>query len=375
MAKSKGGLCTVLTTSKQEEAEIAVNACQGWVDPCEFCDKRFNSWEEVSEELLEKIPTKPGIFEIALKNKGTTEVVLIVLEKTDIQKHAFVSIDRIKDQVADKKSKATKSSILFRWMIFKNPNDKDVLNLCAHWQNNGVLPKQTDAWPGTDILRNTDALVFSDKLQKWCYPKKDAYWKKSKAPPSKLVEVIEGCDWTKPCEICDVNFSKWMKLEDVVANDLAPDEPGLFMVSVCVGKDVEVVDIRYDPDGIKLNIKNALQNCHKSYGHVLKNKKFVHRDPTLKVRWTQFRDADSDNCCYLYAHWINSGSLPMMTYALPGDKVLDKNKNFVVRSVDKKWCYEIDAFKQMRITKHKNKKYIIDDLEEDMKYLNYSEQS
>ncbi|KAG8186217.1 hypothetical protein JTE90_008745 [Oedothorax gibbosus] len=370
MVKSKGGLSVL--SSKQGEGEIAVNACQGWVDPCEFCDKRFNSWEEVNEELLEKIPNKPGIFQIALRNKGTSEVVLIVLDKTDVQKEACTSIDRVKGQIADRKSKSTKSTILFRWTTFKNSNDKDVLNLCAHWQNHGVLPKKMNAWLGTDILQDTDSLVFSDKLQKWCYPKRDAFWKKTKAPPSKLIEVIEGCDWTKPCDVCDANFSNWMRLDDVVATDLAPDQPGILMVSVCVGKELEVVDIRYDHNDVKLTIKARLQDphCIAKYRHVLKNKKFADRNPVLKVRWMQLKDAFSDNCCYLYAHWINAGSEPMFVYILPGGKILDKNKHFVVRSSDKKWCYEIDAFKQMRITKRRNKNYIIDDLIEDMKHIN-----
>ncbi|GIX82137.1 uncharacterized protein CEXT_374791 [Caerostris extrusa] len=147
----------------------------GWTDPCDFCDKRFGKWLEANEETVHKIPTKPGILLVGLMQKNSVEFVDITIDKYDIQKLAYDRVDHAKEQVADKKTKVTKSVVVCRWMIFKVSDDKDVTSLCAHWYNNGVLPKFLNSWPGLDILEKTDKLTFSEELHKWCYPKKDAF--------------------------------------------------------------------------------------------------------------------------------------------------------------------------------------------------------
>ncbi|GIY59411.1 hypothetical protein CEXT_444871 [Caerostris extrusa] len=172
MSKSKSrGVMRVECVAKNEP-EIVVAPCQGWSDPCEFCDKRFGNWLEANKETIAKIPTKPGIFTIGLKHKNSVELVDISIDKYDIQKLAYDRIDHAKERVADKKSKSTKSVVMCRWMTFKMSDDKDVTSLCAHWYNNGVLPKFLNSWPGSNILEKTDKFVFSNELQKWCYPKR-----------------------------------------------------------------------------------------------------------------------------------------------------------------------------------------------------------
>ncbi|CAL1290629.1 unnamed protein product [Larinioides sclopetarius] len=373
MAKKGGGVVYV-DYSPKKEVEDPVVPCQGWVDPCDFCDKRFGNWIDANEENIAKIPTKPGIFMIGLSHKNTVEVVDITLDATDLQKVAFDSIDQAKERVADKKTKVTKSVVVCRWVTFKSPNEKDVTSLCAHWYNNGVLPKFLNEWPGLDILEKTDNLVFSEELKKWCYPKKDAFWRKPKALPNKLVEVVESCNWTEPCEICDSYFGDWKSLEDVMSNELAPDTSGIYMIAVGYSKIKEVVNIYYDSNNIKLNIKDSLLKNHKAMHYMLREKKFSGRNPYLLVRWMEMNDPESSNCCFLYAHWLNAGSVPMACHSkLPGEQVVDRNKHFVVRAHDKKWCYEIDVLKPVKTSKSKQKKHIMSDLEDDLRDMNVAE--
>lgn len=374
-AKSKADIIFVDVASKKE-SDDPVAPCRGWVDSCEFCDKRFGNWVEADDETLAKVPTKPGIFMVGFSSKNVTEVVDIVLDKYDVQKVAFNSIYRAKDAVADKKTKFSKSVINCRWMTFKHTDDKDVTSLCAHWYNNGVLPKLISNWPGLDILEKTENLMFSDYLKKWCYPKKDAYWRKPKSLPAKVVELVEGCNWTEPCEVCDNSFGKWNKLEDAITNDLAPDTPGIFMIAVNYAKTKEVINICYDAENIKVNsIKQSLERFNKSMNYVLRNKKFANRNPFFQVRWMEMKDTESDNCCFLYAHWLNANSMPMLNHQMPGERIVDRNKHFVVRSHDKKWCYETDVLKSAKITKSKQKKYILNDLEDDIRHLDVSDYS
>ncbi|PRD27467.1 UNVERIFIED_CONTAM: hypothetical protein NCL1_35279 [Trichonephila clavipes] len=373
MAKSKGDLISFEFAPKKEP-EDPVAPCQGWVDPCEFCDKRFGNWVEASDETLDKVPSKPGIFMVGFLHKNASEVVDIVLDEYDIQKEAYNSISRARVVVADKKSKFTKSVINCRWMTFKHSNDKDVTSLCAHWCNNGVLPKLIKTWPGLDILEKTENVVFSDYLKKWCYSKKDPTWRKPKPLPTKLAETVEGCNWTEPCDICDDYFSEWKNLDSVIENDLAPDTPGIFVVAVKYAKTKEVINIYYDSENIKLNsIKQALERFNRSMNYVLRNKKFANKNPFFQVRWMEIKDPASDNCCFLYAHWLNADSMPMLNHTMPGEKIVDKNKHFVVRSHDKKWCYEIDVLKPAKTSKSKQKKYIMNDLKDDLRHLDVSD--
>ncbi|GBM16871.1 hypothetical protein AVEN_272105-1, partial [Araneus ventricosus] len=84
--KKGGGVYVDYSTKKEVEDPVA--PCQGWVDPCEFCDKRFGNWMDANEENIAKIPTKSGIFMIGLSHKNTVEVVDIVLDTTDLQRVA-----------------------------------------------------------------------------------------------------------------------------------------------------------------------------------------------------------------------------------------------------------------------------------------------
>ncbi|GFX18652.1 uncharacterized protein TNCV_3311131 [Trichonephila clavipes] len=362
--------------SSKKEKEILVAPCQGWADPCEFCDKRFCKWVESNEENISKVPTKPGIFIVGLKNKSSTEAVDIIIDEHDIQKQAYNSIDRVYDRVADKKSKITKSVVHFRWMTFQHKNEKDVLSLCAHWYNNGVLPKYLTAWPGLNLLKQTDTLMFSNELQKWCYPKKDAFWRKPKSMPAKVVEVANSCNWTEPCEICDAYFGKWKSLGDVVANHKAPDSNGIFMIALCYGKVREVAHIVFHSSDIKFNIKKCIENYNANsmrrglwrYQHLKKVS-----DPVFQVRWMEIQGSvNSDNCCFLYAHWLNTGSRPIVI-SLPGEEILVKNERFIVRMLDEKWCYEIEFYKQFKNSKSKIKKNIINEMEEDIRYFRVSD--
>ncbi|GFY44963.1 uncharacterized protein TNIN_456171 [Trichonephila inaurata madagascariensis] len=374
MGKLKGEMPSGNFSSKKE-TDILVAPCQGWADPCEFCDKRFGKWVESNEENIPKIPTKPGIFIVGLKSKNSTEVVDIIIDEHDIQKQAYDCIDRVYERVADKKSKITKSVVLFRWMTFKQKTDKDVISLCAHWYNNGVLPKYLNSWPGLNLLQQTDSLMFSDELQKWCYPKKDAFWRKPKSMPPKVVEVVKSCNWTGPCEVCDAYFGKWKSLEDVCVNEKAPDTLGIYIIALSYGKVRELVDICFHWENIKFNIKQSIENYYKRDRNwtLGRYKHLRDKDPVFQVRWMEMKDTVSnENCCFLYAHWLNAAPNPLMS-SLPGEKILEKNERFLVRIPDKKWCYEIEFYKQFKISKSKIKKNIMNELEEDIHYFRISD--
>ncbi|GIY16218.1 hypothetical protein CDAR_580601 [Caerostris darwini] len=94
--------------------DIPVAPCQGWMDPCEFCDKRFGEWVEANKENIAKIPAKPGIFMLGLKHKNSVEFVDIIMDENDFQKSAFDRTDHARERIADKKSKVTKSVVTCR---------------------------------------------------------------------------------------------------------------------------------------------------------------------------------------------------------------------------------------------------------------------
>ncbi|GBN54204.1 hypothetical protein AVEN_34946-1 [Araneus ventricosus] len=371
MGKSKEGIFSGDFAAKKE-IDVPVAPCQGWINPCEFCDKRFGDWVEASEENLAKVPTKPGILMVGLRSKNSTEIVHITLNSCDIQKMGQSCVDYVKHHIADKKSKVTKAAIVCRWMTCKSTDVKDVIQLYAHWYNNGVLPRFLKSWPGLDILQKTDSLMFSDDLQKWCHPPKEPFWRKPKPLATKLAEEVKGCNWTQPCEICDMYFSPWKRLDDVVANGLAPDSDGLYMVSICYGKTREVVDIGYMGD-ILVNIKKSLQQYFLSTCSVLKRMELANRNAFYDVRWMVVTDPESDDACFLYAHWLNAdASTGCSSYFIDYNfGKVQRKKKFIVRTRDRKWCYEIDAFKQVKESKAKHKKRILNDLREDLYFLNY----
>ncbi|GIX82135.1 hypothetical protein CEXT_374781 [Caerostris extrusa] len=102
------------------------------------------------------------------------------------------------------------------------------------------------------------------------------------------------------------------------------------MISVHYGRNREVVNICYDRDNIKLNIKESLQRYHRMMNYVLRNKKFANKSPYFEVRWTEFKDPENENCCFLYAHWLNTdGPIPMGNYRLPGEEIVDRNKKIL----------------------------------------------
>jgi len=88
----------------------------------------------------------------------------------------------------------------------------------------------------------------------------------------------------------------------------------------------------------------------------LKNDKYENKNANLEVRWVLINDVDSDNSCFLYAHWFNADTYPehnTLYHPLPGENSLNKNKHFVYRVNDKKWFYEIEVFKQAKFSKTK----------------------
>ncbi|GFU47389.1 uncharacterized protein NPIL_82411 [Nephila pilipes] len=373
MEKLKGGTLSSIYSTKKE-SDIPIAPCQGWTSPCEFCDKRFGTWVESNEENIPKIPTKPGIFLLGLKNKNSTEVVDIAIAEHDLQKQAYSSIDRVYERVADKKFKITKSVVIFRWMTFQQKTDKDVMCLCAHWYNNGVLPKFLNLWPGLNLLRQTDNLMFSDDLQKWCHPKKDAFWRKPKSTSTKAVEAIKSCNWTQPCEICDAYFGKWKSLEDVIDKHQAPNTTGIYIIGLKYGDVTEVVDIWYREDTIKINIKDSIDRFYKKEVNSIlwEYKHLRDKHPVFQVRWLIIRgDVDSENCCFLYAHWMNAAPHPQSS--LPGEEILEKNERFLFRNPDKKWCYGTEFYKQFKTSKTKIKRNIVDELREDIRYFRVSD--
>ncbi|GIY59412.1 hypothetical protein CEXT_444881 [Caerostris extrusa] len=111
----------------------------------------------------------------------------------------------------------------------------------------------------------------------------------------------------------------------------------------------------------------SLEKFKGAMHYILRNKKFANKTPCFQVRWTEFNNPENDNCCFLYAHWLNTSKpFPAMNYSLPGEEIVEKNKHFVVRTHDQKWCYKIDVLKQSKITKSKQRKHLFNDLEHDM---------
>ncbi|KAF8787562.1 uncharacterized protein LOC129972298 [Argiope bruennichi] len=353
---------------KKESDLSPVDPCQGWVNPCEFCDRRFGQWIDADEENLAKVPTKPGIFQMAFKSKNTTEIVSITLDTDDVQKVAYETVDKAKELIADKKSKVTKTVILCRWMVFKKGNDKDIAVLYAHWHNYDVLPKLLKSWPGLDSLQKTDSLTFSDRLQKWCYPKKDTFWKKPKQQPAKLVEVVKQCKWTEPCEICDAYFTKWERLDDVIARHKSPDSTGIYELAVFYGEKVDRAEIDYCLEK-PYTIKKELER-YRYWKDYLRKKEYANKNAFLQVRWIELRSPESDNSCFLYAHLFNGDPEPK-EYSQKGEEILEKNKRFICRIQDSKWCYVLEDFKNHKETKFKKKKNILNAVEEDILYLNF----
>jgi len=302
---------------------------------------------------------------IALKNKNSTEIVSMLYEEVNIQKSVIPVMDKIRDQISNKKSKSTKSEMLVRWIVTKKESDKENSVLCAHWANNGMLPKYMTTWPGMHLAEKNDALMFSKYLQKWCYSKKDPVWRKAKPPPSKTVEEVKKCT-LQSCEVCDSYFTPWRSLSDVIDNNRAPEENGLVLLSIVYGKNREVVDIPSDKSTVFVNIKSTVMVFSKKEHVYLRDKKFEKRNARLEVRWMVTKDAEGDNACFLYAHWLNADTKPMFNYGyMPGEKELDKNKHFVLRSQDRKWMYEVEAFKQAKFSKAKNKNIIREQLRDE----------
>ncbi|GIY75934.1 uncharacterized protein CDAR_237001 [Caerostris darwini] len=288
----------------------------------------------------------------------------IILHPQDMQKLAYSSMDRLEHYVADKMSKITKPVILCRWMTFTQITYKHVSILCAHWYNNGTLPKFAKSWPGLDILQTTNNLMFSNYLQKWCYPKKDDFEIKPKSLITKsTTEVVKGCEWAHTCDICDIYFSKWKRLDDVVAKCLAPDTTGMYIISLCFGKIRKIVDIGFGSE--VLSIKECVEYYYKRTNYVFRINEFVDENSFFEVRWMVFADPTNDNCCLLYAHWLNSDkpstSYPYFTCILPGKRILEKNEHFLYRTEDKKWCYKIDHFKHLKVTKFRYKKHMLNE--------------
>ncbi|GBN54599.1 hypothetical protein AVEN_41702-1 [Araneus ventricosus] len=348
---------------KNERNVVPVDPCPGWVNPCDFCDRRFGDWIDASEDYLAKIPTRCGIFQIAFKSKNAIEIMNIILHSNDVQKAAYETVDDAKEIIADKKSKFSKTVIVCRWMIFKKVSGKDIAVQCAHWYNNGVLPKFLKSWPGLDILHKTDCLTFSEKLQKWCYPKKETFWKKPKPMTTKSVEVIKSCTFAESCEICDASFSEWERLDDVIANDTAPYAAGIYMLAVCCRQKVEVVEIGHGPR-IVINIKKSLDRHYYPRSQILKRPEYFRKNAYLLVRWMKFKNPESENCCYVYSHWLNAGKSSCHQYQ---ERKYWKNQTVCYPTYDNKWCYETDVFKQRKTTKFKQRKKIfLNDLEEEI---------
>ncbi|KAF8786411.1 hypothetical protein HNY73_008131 [Argiope bruennichi] len=348
---------------KSERDIVPVAACRGWTDTCDFCDRRFGDWIDATEEHLAKIPTKQGILQIALKSKNVTETVNIILDCKDLQKRAYESVNDIKYIIADKKSKFSKSVIVYRWLTFNEGHEK-ILILCAHWYNNGVLPRFVKCWPGLGILQKTNCLTFSEQSQQWCYPKKDAFWKKPKPLPTKSVEVIKSCTLTRSCEICDAFFSEWQRLDEVIIEDKAPYAAGIYMLALSCEEHFEIVEIGHGPH-VVINIKKSLDKYYYARSQILRRPEYIRRnDAFLLVRWMKLKNPESESCCYLYAHWLNTGikELTCIGKKLPGKELLEKIKHFVIRTYDNKWCYETEVFKQHKITKSKQRRDILNEM-------------
>lgn len=349
--------------SKKGENESPVDACKSWVDPCDFCDKRFGEWIYVNDDVQEKIPERPGFFMTALRNKNVTEIVNILHDQTNIRKAALSKMNRIREQISDRKNKATKSVMFARWMIVKDNDDKENSILCAHWRNNGVLPKLLTTWPGQRLIEKNENLVFSNQSQKWCYRQKNPIWRKPKPPPSKNTEEVTRCNF-QSCEICDSYFTPWKNLTDVIQNNSAPNRDGLVMLSVVTGKNRNVLVVNSHRKNTVVPIKSTVKDLQEKEDNYLKE--YINKNPKLEIRWMIMEDVDSDNSCFLYAHWLNADKWPRYNYAhypLPGETSLNKNKHFIFHTNDKKWFYEIEAFKSTKFNKLKSRRMLFDELE------------
>lgn len=351
--------------SKKGENDFPVDACKGWLSSCVYCDRRFCDWIAVSDDIQEKIPEGPGFFMTALKNKTTTEVVNILYDQTNIQKTALAKMNSIREKISDRKSKATKSVMMVRWMIVKDIHDKENAILCAHWNNSGSLPKFLTKWPGQNLMETNDTIVFSKQTQKWCYRQKNPVWRKPKPPPPRNTEEVAKCSF-QSCEICDSYFTPWKRLAEVVDKDAAPSRQGLVMLSVVMGRNRTVLVIKSHPKNVVLPIKSAIAELQRSEGSFLKE--FVNKNPELEVRWMVLADVDCDNSCFLYAHWLNADAWPPHNFIhspLPGEMSLNKNKHFIFHTKDKKWFHEIESLKSSKFNKIKDRRRLLDELDND----------
>lgn len=367
IASSKKGLETEYV-AKKDGSDNPVDICKGWFDPCEYCDKRFGEWISVDEDVYEKIPEKPGFFMVALKNKNITEVVSISYHQENIQKVAIPEMDKIKDQVSNRKMKTTKSAMLVRWMVLKKVGEKDSVLLCCHWNNNGVLPKHQTSWPGQSLMGESEVVFFSTQIQKWCYKQKNPVWKKEKAPPIKNTEEVQKCNFQK-CDICDSFFTSWKPISEVIEEDLAPNENGLVMLSVVYGKKREILDFCSMGDAIVTPIKSTVIGYEKSEGRYIK--KFANKNATLQVRWAVIKNINSDDSCFLFAHFHNAEEWPTTIEhykRFNGESALNRNKNFVFRQNDKKWWYVTETFKTSKSRKVKGRKELFDQLDAEENY-------
>lgn len=353
---------------KRGGSDYPIDACKGWFDPCDYCDKRFCEWMPTGDDIYEKIPETPGFFMIALKNKNITEVVAILYSQNNLQKVSISKIDRIKEQISNKKMKATKSEILVRWLALKEAGDKDSVMLCCHWNNTGILPRFSTAWPGQKLMEESEDVVFSKQIQKWYYPQKNPVWRKEKAPPSKNFEEVQKCNF-QSCGICDDYFTPWESISDVVAQNQAPDDTGLVMISAVYGKNREVLEISSERNNVVKSIKCTIENVNKNSSSYLSSSKFGDKNAFLQVRWSNMRNIDNDNACFLFAHFQNAEKWPKFNADCStfgnnelGEQSLDKNRHFVLRTKDKKWCYEREALKKAKFSKVKNRKQLFDEL-------------
>ncbi|XP_055941398.1 uncharacterized protein LOC129971551 isoform X2 [Argiope bruennichi] len=348
---------------------VPVDSCQGWdttyVDACVFCDRRFGEWRKANEENLATTPAKPGILEMAIKYDNKLEIAKIILDTRNIQKVVHENVDHIKQIIkTDKKYKYKCPGIVCRWVTYKKDKEREVAILCAHWHNYGVLPPLQKDWPGLDILQKTDYLTFSVELQKWCYSTKTNF---CKTPME--IEVVKSCTWTQ-CEICDTYFTQWKKLDSVIANDKAPDVIGIYMVAISCERQIKIFEIFCLPS-VFTSIKFNLEGIYKFRQHVLTENEYADKNAFFLVRWMELENVRSDIACFLYAHWLNAEPIPLYR-DLKGKEAVERNRHFIFRTNDKKWCYKIDTFKQARTNKCKYQKFILNELEEDVLYVDCS---
>ncbi|GIX75719.1 uncharacterized protein CEXT_125391 [Caerostris extrusa] len=184
--------------------------------------------------------------------------------------------------------------------------------------------------------------------------------------PSKRVEEVEGCNWFRPCEICDSYFGEWVKLDDVVRNDRMPEDIGIYMYAVHYGKNRDVVDTwYYSGETGRYGIMESLKDSHMRMYSVLREEKFVGKNPFLEMRWKKIKNPYSDDSLFLYAHWLNADGCPI-NGMVPGQGPLNRASSFVLRTRDNKWCYE--TLGPTRTTKFKQKKQLAKDLDHDVRH-------